>query len=76
MISDKSTCSVAFLDPQPQPGEDRVWFVIPSSGTGLYAVSRTACSCPWGIHHKEDITEHPCKHLVALLRALEPATDD
>jgi hypothetical protein len=55
--------SVRFLDPQPQVGDpDRVWFVVPSSGTGLYAVTRTSCSCPWGAHHPDDFLAHPCKH--------------
>lgn len=63
-----STSPITFIDPQPQPGdEDRVWFCIPSSGTGLYAVTRTSCSCPAGTHRKESV----CRHRKHLLECLE-----
>ena len=72
-----STTSLTFLDPQPQPGDpDRVWFVIPSSGTGLYAVSRSSCSCPYGAHNHATITEKPCKHLKHLLGLLGETPED
>ena len=67
-----STCSITFIDPQPKPGDpDRVWFCESSSGKGLYAVTRTSCSCPYGKHHPDDFLDRPCKHHRHLLELLQ-----
>ena len=70
-MDDSTGHLVDFLDPQPQPGEDRVWFARSSTGTGLYAVTRTSCSCPWGSRHTAP-EDKACRHRVDLLRRLDP----
>lgn len=72
-----STSPITFLDPQPQPGDpDRVWFAKPRSGTGIYAVTRTHCSCPWGAHHPDDFLAKPCAHWRALITLLDEMPED
>jgi hypothetical protein len=69
---DGSTGPIAFLDPQPQPGDpDRVWFAKSRTSSTLYAVTRTSCSCPWGVHHPDDFLAKPCRHHKHLLELLD-----
>jgi hypothetical protein len=71
-VTETSIRPITFIDPQPQPGDpDRVWFCIPSSGSGLYAVTRERCSCPAGTYREE-----VCKHRKHLLVCLGEDADE
>jgi hypothetical protein len=71
-VTETSIRPITFIDPQPQPGDpDRVWFAESRSGKGLYAVTRTSCSCPAG-KYREGV---PCSHRKHLLVCLGEDTD-
>jgi len=67
-MTETSITPITFLDPQPTPGdEDRIWFSPSRTGTGIYSVTRSSCSCPAGTFRPEMLCAHR-RHLLECLQ--------